>query len=106
MEALSERTGDSTTWVNPNGSLTTDVASGTVRVKENGQWKRIDTALVDTGRRNSQDLWIKSVAVVSLTQLATGVSADASGSSGLGKQGEDGGCGQGLDGFALEPVGS
>ncbi|MEV5682855.1 DNRLRE domain-containing protein [Streptomyces sp. NPDC052164] len=51
VEALSERTGDSTTWVNPNGSLTTDVASGTVRVKENGRWKRIDTTLVDTGSR-------------------------------------------------------
>jgi hypothetical protein len=41
--------------------------------------------------RNSQDLWIKSVAVVSLTQSATGVSADASGSSGLSEQGENGG---------------
>lgn len=47
VEALSERTGDSTTQVNPNGSLTTDVASGTVRVKENGRWKRIDTTLVE-----------------------------------------------------------
>ncbi|MCX4531652.1 DNRLRE domain-containing protein [Streptomyces sp. NBC_01669] len=51
VEALSERTGDSITWVNPDGSLTTDVASGTVRVKENGRWTRIDTTLVDTGSR-------------------------------------------------------
>ncbi|MFJ7201635.1 MULTISPECIES: DUF6225 family protein [unclassified Streptomyces] len=46
---------------------------------------------IGVAERNSQDLWIKSVAVVSLTQLATGVSADAPGSSGLSEQGEGGG---------------
>lgn len=41
--------------------------------------------------RHSQDLWIKSVALVSLTQSATGVNADMSGSSSLGEKGEDSG---------------
>lgn len=51
IEVLSARTEDSTTWVNPDGTMTTDVASGTIRVKENGQWHRIDTDLVDSGSR-------------------------------------------------------
>ncbi|MFE4750271.1 DNRLRE domain-containing protein [Streptomyces mirabilis] len=51
VEVLSARTEDSTTWVNPDGTMTTDVASGTIRVKENGQWHRIDTDLVDSGSR-------------------------------------------------------
>ncbi|SPF04352.1 Cell wall-associated polypeptide CWBP200 [Streptomyces sp. MA5143a] len=49
VEAVSERAADSTTWVNPDGSLTTETASGDIRVREGGQWKPIDTTLVDTG---------------------------------------------------------
>ncbi|GAA2518896.1 hypothetical protein GCM10010393_59870 [Streptomyces gobitricini] len=51
VEALSERAADSTTFANPDGTLTTETSSGPVRVQENGEWKRIDTTLVDTGQR-------------------------------------------------------
>ncbi|POX43747.1 sugar-binding protein, partial [Streptomyces sp. Ru71] len=46
VEALSERTETSTTWVNPNGSLTTEMAAGPVRYKENGSWQPVDLTLV------------------------------------------------------------
>ncbi|MBT2508624.1 DNRLRE domain-containing protein [Streptomyces sp. ISL-98] len=50
IEILSERTDDSTTWANPDGSLTVEAFSGPVRVKdEGGDWRDIDTTLVDTG---------------------------------------------------------
>ncbi|WP_329537055.1 hypothetical protein OG568_51830 (plasmid) [Streptomyces sp. NBC_01450] len=51
VEVLSARTEDSTTWANPDGTMTTDAASGPIRVKENGQWHRIDTDLVDSGSK-------------------------------------------------------
>ncbi|MGW0703451.1 DNRLRE domain-containing protein [Streptomyces sp. NPDC002867] len=51
VEALSERTETSSTWANPNGTLTTETASGPFRVKEGGEWKQLDTTLVDTGER-------------------------------------------------------
>ncbi|MFD4718241.1 RHS repeat-associated core domain-containing protein [Streptomyces sp. NPDC058423] len=48
VEALSERTETSTTWVNPNGSLTTELTAGPVRFrdKETGQWRDVDVELV------------------------------------------------------------
>ncbi|MEU6374259.1 DNRLRE domain-containing protein [Streptomyces sp. NPDC046909] len=51
VEVLDARTESDTTWANPDGTLTTDVASGAIRVKENGQWHPIDTGLVDSGTR-------------------------------------------------------
>lgn len=51
VEVLSARTEDSTTWANPDGTMTTDVASGPIRIKENGYWRRIDTDLVESGSR-------------------------------------------------------
>ncbi|MFE9849509.1 DNRLRE domain-containing protein [Streptomyces sp. NPDC005576] len=51
IEVLSARTEDSTTWANPDGTMTTDIASGPIRVEEDGQWRRIDTDLVDSGSR-------------------------------------------------------
>ncbi|MFF4169850.1 DNRLRE domain-containing protein [Streptomyces sp. NPDC001744] len=51
VEALSERTEASSTWVNPNGTVTTETASGPVRIREGGEWKQLDTTLVDTGTR-------------------------------------------------------
>lgn len=52
VEALSERTESSTTWVNKDGSLTTELAAGPVRFKdaESGEWRDVDvdlTALSD-----------------------------------------------------------
>ncbi|MYS40675.1 DNRLRE domain-containing protein, partial [Streptomyces sp. SID5998] len=46
VEALSERTETSTTWVNPNGSLTTESSAGPVRFKRNRQWVDVDLDLV------------------------------------------------------------
>ncbi|MET8080683.1 RHS repeat-associated core domain-containing protein [Streptomyces sp. NPDC005303] len=45
VEALSERSETSTTWVNPNGSLTTELAAGPVRFKRGGQWTDVDLDL-------------------------------------------------------------
>ncbi|WP_329028456.1 RHS repeat-associated core domain-containing protein [Streptomyces sp. NBC_00690] len=48
VEALSERTETSTTWVNKNGSLTTELSAGPVRFREEGSddWRDVDLALV------------------------------------------------------------
>ncbi|MGW2618912.1 DNRLRE domain-containing protein [Streptomyces sp. NPDC001500] len=49
IEALSERTADSTTYALPNGELQTEAYAGPVRVKQGGTWKDVDTSLSDTG---------------------------------------------------------
>ncbi|MFJ1592551.1 hypothetical protein ACIOD0_20235 [Kitasatospora albolonga] len=48
VEALSERTESSTTWANPDGSVTLDAASGPVRFRdgETDEWRDIDIDLV------------------------------------------------------------
>ncbi|MFE4826788.1 DNRLRE domain-containing protein [Streptomyces sp. NPDC056672] len=48
VEALSERTETSTTWVNKDGSLTTELAAGPVRFEDpaNGTWRDVDLDLV------------------------------------------------------------
>lgn len=48
VEALSERTETSTTWVNKNGSLTTELAAGPVRFEDptSGTWRDVDLNLV------------------------------------------------------------
>ncbi|MCI3902228.1 DNRLRE domain-containing protein [Streptomyces spectabilis] len=48
IEALSERTETSTTWANPNGSLTTELAAGPVRFEDDdtGKWRDVDLDLV------------------------------------------------------------
>ncbi|MEU0097963.1 DNRLRE domain-containing protein [Streptomyces sp. NPDC006267] len=46
VEALSERTENSTTWVNKSGSLTTEMSSGPVRFQRDGQWVDVDVDLV------------------------------------------------------------
>ncbi|MFI5527395.1 DNRLRE domain-containing protein [Kitasatospora sp. NPDC051853] len=47
VEALSERTESTTTWANPDGSLTTDAAAGPVRFRDRatGAWRSIDVGL-------------------------------------------------------------
>ncbi|WP_327372338.1 DNRLRE domain-containing protein [Streptomyces sp. NBC_01217] len=46
VEALSERTESSTTWVNKNGSLTTELSAGPVRFKDDSeQWRDVDVEL-------------------------------------------------------------
>ncbi|MDF9816770.1 hypothetical protein M2266_006001 [Streptomyces sp. SPB162] len=46
VEALSERSETSTTWVNANGSLTTEVSAGPIRFEDDGQWRSVDLDLV------------------------------------------------------------
>ncbi|MFF2305911.1 DNRLRE domain-containing protein [Streptomyces sp. NPDC058128] len=47
VEALSERTESATTWANPDGTLTTDAASGPVRFRDKatGNWRSVDVNL-------------------------------------------------------------
>ncbi|WP_407675842.1 RHS repeat-associated core domain-containing protein [Peterkaempfera bronchialis] len=45
VEALSERTETSTTWVNGDGSLTTELSAGPVRFQRDGQWTDVDLDL-------------------------------------------------------------
>ncbi|WP_432149885.1 DUF6973 domain-containing protein [Streptomyces sp. bgisy029] len=48
VEALSERTETSTTWVNKDGSLTTELTAGPVRFEDEatGEWRTVDLDLV------------------------------------------------------------
>ncbi|MEF9904047.1 DNRLRE domain-containing protein [Streptomyces sp. P9-A2] len=48
VEALSERTETSTTWVNKDGSLTTELTAGPVRFTDEatGRWREVDLDLV------------------------------------------------------------
>ncbi|WP_372445192.1 DNRLRE domain-containing protein [Streptomyces verrucosisporus] len=46
VEALSERTETSTTWVNEDGSLTTELSAGPVRFERDGEWTEVDVELV------------------------------------------------------------
>ncbi|MEU8761546.1 DNRLRE domain-containing protein [Streptomyces sp. NPDC048659] len=47
VEARSERTESSTTWANPDGTVTTDAASGPIRFRDgaSGEWRDIDVEL-------------------------------------------------------------
>lgn len=49
VEALSERTETSTTWVNKDGSLTTEFAAGPVRFERDGEWVDVDVELRESG---------------------------------------------------------
>ncbi|MFJ2868399.1 DNRLRE domain-containing protein [Kitasatospora sp. NPDC087314] len=45
VEAVSERSEISTTWVNPDGTLTTELSAGPVRFLRNGAWTDVDLTL-------------------------------------------------------------
>ncbi|MBO1416961.1 DNRLRE domain-containing protein [Streptomyces sp. FH025] len=45
VEAVSERSEVSTTWVNPDGTLTTELAAGPVRFLRDGAWTDVDLTL-------------------------------------------------------------
>ena len=49
VEALSERTETSTTWVNKDGSLTTELSAGPVRFEREGKWVDVDVKLRESG---------------------------------------------------------
>ncbi|WP_078957674.1 DNRLRE domain-containing protein [Streptomyces glaucescens] len=49
VEALSERTETSTTWVNQDGSLTTELSAGPVRFQRDGDWTDVDVDLRESG---------------------------------------------------------
>ncbi|MEW1723208.1 DNRLRE domain-containing protein [Streptomyces sp. NPDC093109] len=49
VEALSERTETSTTWVNKDGTLTTELAAGPVRFEHDGEWTDVDVSLRSDG---------------------------------------------------------
>jgi len=45
VEALSERNESTTTWVNPDGSLTSELSAGPVRFQRAGRWVDVDLTL-------------------------------------------------------------
>ncbi|EFG09293.1 phospholipase A2 [Streptomyces clavuligerus] len=48
IEVLSERTENSTTWINPDGTTTEEVSTGPVRFKDaSGEWQTVDADLVE-----------------------------------------------------------
>lgn len=49
IEILGHRTEDTSTYANPDGTLTVEAFAAQVRVKEDGAWRDIDTTLSDTG---------------------------------------------------------
>ncbi|MES9602428.1 MULTISPECIES: DNRLRE domain-containing protein [Actinomadura] len=49
VEALSERTETSSTWVNPDGSRTTELYAGPVRFVQAGKWIDVDVTLQAVG---------------------------------------------------------
>ncbi|MFC8095414.1 DNRLRE domain-containing protein [Streptomyces sp. NPDC057301] len=49
VEALSERTETSTTWVNKDGSLTSEFAAGPIRFERDGKWVDVDVDLRESG---------------------------------------------------------
>ncbi|MFI7239024.1 DNRLRE domain-containing protein [Streptomyces cyaneofuscatus] len=50
VEALSERTETSTTWVNKNGMLTTELSASPVRFQRAGGWSDVDVSLRAAGQ--------------------------------------------------------
>ncbi|WP_086169149.1 DNRLRE domain-containing protein [Streptomyces pharetrae] len=49
VEALSERTETSRTWVNEDGSLTTELSAGPMRFERDGKWVDVDVRLRKSG---------------------------------------------------------
>ncbi|MGW1763320.1 hypothetical protein ACWCQL_04380, partial [Streptomyces sp. NPDC002073] len=48
VEALSERTETSTTWVNKDGSLTSELSAGPIRFRDVlGEWRDVDVRLAE-----------------------------------------------------------
>jgi RHS repeat-associated protein len=45
VEVEGARTEDSTTFANPDGTLSTEIHAGPIRVEENGEWLDVDTTL-------------------------------------------------------------
>ncbi|MGQ4356560.1 DNRLRE domain-containing protein [Streptomyces drozdowiczii] len=63
IEVLSERSDDSTTWALPSGSLQTEVFPGPIRVKRDGDWLPVDTALTDAGTQLEPKAAVAEVAL-------------------------------------------
>ncbi|MFI6245398.1 DNRLRE domain-containing protein [Streptomyces sp. NPDC051016] len=63
IEALSERTADSTTYALPSGELQTSTYAGPIRAEVDGKWRDIDTSLSDTGASLEPDVAAADIAV-------------------------------------------
>ncbi|MFF3639480.1 DNRLRE domain-containing protein, partial [Streptomyces sp. NPDC002250] len=84
VEALSERTETSTTWVNANGSLTTELSAGPIRFRDKaGHWRGVDLDLVSKPdgsvepKAHPRGLAFAKPGGKQLTSLAKGKTADA-----------------------------
>ncbi|MCW7991694.1 hypothetical protein XF35_42530, partial [Streptomyces platensis subsp. clarensis] len=67
IEALSERSETSTTWANPDGSLTSELFGGPVRFERDGVWTDVDVRL-----RKAPDGDIEPVAHPNGLELSAG----------------------------------
>jgi RHS repeat-associated protein len=85
VEALSERTETSTTWVHANGSLTTELSAGPVRFRDEatGHWRAVDLDLVSKAdgsvepKAHPRGLAFAKPGGNRLTALSQGKTADA-----------------------------
>jgi RHS repeat-associated protein len=69
VEVTDARSETETTWANPDGTMTTDVASGPIRVRRNGDWAPLDLTLEKVGDRLRP---VAAAADVSFTADGTG----------------------------------
>ncbi|MFJ2260626.1 DNRLRE domain-containing protein [Streptomyces sp. NPDC087844] len=84
IEALSERTSDSTTYALPSGELQTAVYAGPIRQKVDGAWHDIDTTLSDTGSSFEPEVAAADIAVSDGGDTALASVAEGEKSFGLG----------------------
>ncbi|MDQ0757526.1 DNRLRE domain-containing protein [Streptomyces canus] len=64
IEALSDRTSDATTYALPDGTFSTEVYAGPIRVKQDdGSWQNVDTTLSDAGAELAPETAAADIAV-------------------------------------------
>ncbi|MER6441704.1 DNRLRE domain-containing protein [Streptomyces sp. NPDC001185] len=86
IEVLSDRSADSTTYALPDGQMSTASYAGPIRVKQDGEWQDIDTALSDTGPSLTPAATAADVAVSDGGDTALASVAKGDKSFGLGWQ--------------------
>ncbi|MFI6416778.1 DNRLRE domain-containing protein [Streptomyces sp. NPDC050842] len=87
VEALSERTESSTTWANPNGSVTLDAASGPIRFRDEAtdEWRDIDVDLTKTDQGAAARSHPLGLKLAGKTPTARAAKVKASGAAGEAK---------------------
>ncbi|CAL9502991.1 DNRLRE domain-containing protein [Streptomyces sp. enrichment culture] len=86
IEILPERTETTSTYADPDGTLTTEAFAAQVRVREDGRWKDIDTSLSDTGTALTPQTAAAQVAVSDGGDTRLAAVSDSGRTFGLGWQ--------------------